>query len=141
MPTIVIKRCPKCHVPYEADFDSRGLGQPFRACQLCRQIIIDTDTTEWELKSLPAKVGYLVICLWSSLLVGLLLPIAVLVYRELTDQPSMGNELFVRLLAVGVLLAAAVMFLGTWKEIQESKERMKNEPYRAVLRQLGLLKT
>lgn len=142
MAMLVIKYCPHCKKTYDAGHNSRGIGIPLKKCPSCGGVIIDTDETEWELKNSFARLGYYFICAWTAFVYGISVPLAIdffLDYYEY-DINKLGWVGFGALYALGITIFAMILIRRNVKDIHASKERMKDENYRLVLRQAGLLK-
>ncbi len=137
-----IKQCPKCRSIIEYGHDRRGIGVPFKRCSACKTIIIDKDTTEWELKSFISKACYFFICAWTSMLFGLFFPLAALAFSKYIMKKETTNETFLLLYLypAGVVVFAMLSVILESKSIRNSKGRMKDKGYRLLLTQMGLLK-
>ena len=139
MAATVIKRCPHCKNIFETGIDSRGIGIPFKICQSCDGYIIDTDETEWELKSPFSKLLYFLICAWTSIQYGILPLIAALFIGPKFGVNFENKELFT-FWGIGTLVLAFLIIKANSIDIRESKTRMQNPEYRKTLEKLGLIR-
>jgi hypothetical protein len=137
---MVIKSCPKCGNIYDSS-DSKGIGKPFLICSDCQCLIIDTDITEWDLKSGIGKLGYILICGWTSLCYGIAVPLAAAFgLAKLFGFEISDISLLIYLCVVGVLCFLVLIYFRNSTDIRESKERMKDPHYRDFLIRIGLLR-
>lgn len=130
---ISIKTCPHCNHTMSETY-SIGIGKPFAECSNCGKMVIDRDTTEWELKNIFQKLFFLVTCLYTAIIVGV---IPVLIYGFSVDNPS-----DTALLGIWLGTSCCVALFSSRnlvEEINASKERMKDPDYRQVLQSVGLL--
>jgi hypothetical protein len=134
----VIKKCPNCKDIYYTGHDRRGIGIPYKTCILCKTIIIDEAETEWELKNLGQKFVYILICIWTSILFGAIGPIMVYCFNELTDTKTTDKQGLYAYI-IGIIIFGIIFYRANIKDIQLSKERMKDANYRGILKKLGLL--
>jgi hypothetical protein len=135
---IVVKSCPSCKCVIEVEGNYRGIGIPYKTCPYCNSTIIDESDTEWELKNINQKIGYILICGWTIILYGLIVPIIVHIINTMNDIETSNSQFFsFYLLGIGICLV--IIYKSLVKEIKESKERMKDRNYRMRLKQLGLL--
>lgn len=131
----VIKKCPHCQTVYEEGHESRGIGRPFRKCSQCEGVIIDTDETEWELKSPLGKATYFLICGYTCIVYGTgFLLVASFAFKGLSTIDYM------MLWAGGCVVALGVLIIVNYRDIEESQTRMADPKYRELLETLGLLK-
>jgi hypothetical protein len=143
---IVIKKCPHCKKVYESGHHAIGIGEPLATCQYCKGMIVDKDNMEWELKGTLGKIGYLFVCFWTVALYGLAVPLGIygIAYLLSKDkaavEASFTPKAVITFWIIGVILASIKSYKVNTKDIQASKERMKNPEYRALLRRAGLLK-
>ena len=142
MAMLVFKSCPYCRKQYQWGTDSRGIGSPIKQCPNCKGSFIDTDETEWELKSPIRRFYFYVICAWTALAYGIVVPLgAMFVLNYLKyDIEKFGITGFGSLYLIGVLVFTIIIILNNRNEIKESKERMKDNNYRNQLVKAGLLK-
>ena len=112
-----------------------GIGKPFVECSNCGQVVVDRDTTEWELKNIFQKIFFLFISLYTVFLFAML---PVLIYGFSTDNPSDATVFVIYF--VSVVCLSLLTGKGLFEEINASKERMKDQSYRETLQSMGLLK-
>lgn len=139
MATNLFKFCPHCRGIYEQGPQELSIGVPVIACRECNGLIVDTDRTEWELKSPLGKAVYFVLCGWTAFFWGLAFPMgAYFLGQHLGFR--VDNEAAFSLWLIGSLFFLGVLILGNLNDVRASQERMKDPQYRELLRQAGLLK-
>ena len=111
-----------------------GIGRPVHKCPQCEGFIIDTDETEWELKSPEEKTNYFVISGWKSIVYSVALSLGA---RFLLKGLSFID--YMVLWAAGCVVFLWIFIFSNCKDIQESQARMADPQYRELLKTLGLL--
>ena len=131
---IAVKRCPHCGNTMSEVY-SIGIGRPFVDCSNCGKVVIDKDSTEWELKNFFQKIFYLFTSLYTVFIFSFL---PMLVIGFLIDDLSDATLLVIYLLSAGCL----ALFSGRSliEDIKASDARMKDPSYRQMLQAMGLLK-
>jgi hypothetical protein len=135
---MVIKRCPTCGYVYDGS-DSVSIGKPFLDCPDCKSLIIDTDSTEWELKSSFGKVAYVASWIKTCLAYGSVFAAAAFALIELLGF-DLGNASFISLCVVTFICCAIYACFMNLTDIRESRKRRRDPHYRLFLIQIGLLK-
>jgi hypothetical protein len=141
MGTYKTKSCPKCGNVFEMFAHVYAkIGKPFRECEKCKSLCLDTDTTEWDLKGPLGKASYIFLSSLGSILLGWLVPLALFAFG-LSKWIGMEPNSFTVLgsWGLGVLMFGALNWSSVHKEIRASQERMSDPHYRECLRALGIL--
>jgi hypothetical protein len=132
---ISVNKCPHCGSRWTENY-SIGIGCPAYQCDTCEGFIIDPDANEWELKSLLGKAAYFGVVFWTSLLIS----IAPVILALWLLGGDLAEEKLLIVWVPSFLAALAWRGFDNLKQIQASRERMRDPQYRLMLRQAGLLR-
>ena len=135
----LMKFCPHCRSMFEQGPQEIGIGTPLVNCPACKGVIVDADRTEWELKSPIGKAFYLLLCGWTSIFWGFGFLMLGLALRYKFDV-EISDAMLINLWIGGGIGVLMLLILFNWKDIEESRERMKDPRYRERLKRAGLLK-
>lgn len=143
MPMYVIRSCPSCNNVLETSSDYHALGKPYRVCQQCRALIRLDHITEWELKDSLEKLTYIGEIAIAALVIGIAGGIITLICLNFFVKLLYMNSIDLTPLYLwalfGIIISFGVFALRLRKEIQDSKNRMKNLNYREELTKIGIL--
>lgn len=157
MPMMVKKSCPECKSVLEGwHTDFRKFGMPLVVCENCRTVIKKDNVNEWELMSIFQRIDFIgsLIITIIALTIGLCILLALISYVLIGgDQlfiyknPIPPSEIFTNftLLSYAIFVVSIVSIsiyegIKFIREIDKSKERLKDVKYRNLLRSYGLIK-
>lgn len=114
------------------------IGQPFMICPMCKTVNTLRDKNEWELKSGVSKAWFFFMMILMGVAYGfgggLLISYLVVYFAFNRDKPDMLT--FAIFTGVGVLSMFWYLVRDFKKDVRESRARMADPKYRAVVLEL-----
>lgn len=138
MGTYITRRCPHCRHTLES-FERKyyAIGPPLINCPSCHQGIKLDHITEWGLKNIFQKIGFILITIYTTIFYGLMGGILLYVGFSYIFEYSINNFDALILGLITWLSYSLYHVFSLGKEIAESNNRLNDSSYRKKLEEAG----
>jgi hypothetical protein len=137
---LVYRYCPNCKYLLESSHNYVAIGKPFTLCPKCKTIILLDHVKEWDMLSKWGKVRHLLITVYTILFLGIGGSLLAIVLLSNFSEFSLERDYYLAI--IGCILWTTLYgiwhYMGLKKRINESRKRVKNPDYLAILKKLNI---
>jgi hypothetical protein len=134
---LVFKKCPHCRTLLPDTNAGIYIESPFRNCDNCGKLFVDSERNEWDCASIFLKMGFIFRYSISSFAYALI-PAGLAYWGQQYLAEPILSEAGVIVLYLALVGAGLFYFGGQLQaDIAKSKMRTQNAEYREVLKRAG----